>query len=62
MLALGSLALPLFFTTGNILIGIGAVVFIVIGVFSRKPESYDSYRNRYEQRYGIDENSEEESE
>jgi len=62
LVSLGAILLPLMFATGNLLIGIAALILIVVGFATRKPESYDEYRNRYEQKYGIDEAEEQISE
>ena len=60
LLSIGSIFLPLMLFTGNLFFGIGLVVCVVLGIVSRKPESWDAYRNRYEQQYGMDESETEE--
>ena len=52
LVTLGAILLPLMFATGNLLIGIAALILIVVGFATRKPESYDEYRDRYDLKYG----------
>jgi hypothetical protein len=54
LLSLGAVSLPAMFVTGNLLLGIGAVLLISISFAARKTESYDDYRNRYDQKFGTD--------
>jgi hypothetical protein len=57
LLGLGAFSLPAMFVTGNLLLGIGAVLLISISFAARKTESYDDYRNRYDQKFGTDDES-----
>jgi hypothetical protein len=60
LMSLGAFSLPLMFVTGNLLLGILSVVLIIGGFMARKTESYDEYRNRYEAKYGMSDEAEEE--
>ena len=59
---LGSLALSLFVLfvlTGSFLFIIAAFIFLFISGFARKRESYDDYRKRYDERYGMNDEDQE---
>ena len=53
LFSISSLLLALLFFSGSLIVGAGVVLFISLGLISRKPESYESYRDRYEQKYGM---------
>lgn len=62
LMGLGAFSLPAMFVTGNLILGIVGVLLIGGGFLARKPESYDEYRNRYEERFGIAEDTPEDGE
>ena len=62
LFSISSILIALLLYSGNLLIGGGAVLFFVLGLFARKPESYEAYRDRYEQRYGMSDNEDTEDE
>ena len=39
--------------TGNILLTIGVLLFFILSRVARKTESFDDYRDRYEEKYGM---------
>lgn len=53
LFSVSSCLLALLFYSGNLFVGAGVVLFFGLGMMSRKPESYESYRDRYEQKYGM---------
>ena len=58
---LSVLLLFLAFFAGNYLFGGGAVLLFALSRFARKTESYDGYRARYDEKYGISEQDEDEN-
>ena len=52
-LGLGLVAAVLFVMSGSLLPLIMAVICFIVSAVGRKRESYDDYRNRYEERFGM---------
>jgi hypothetical protein len=50
---LSVLAIVLAFYAGNLLFGIAGVVLLAIALAARKRESYNEYRDRYDEKYGM---------
>jgi len=50
-----------FVLSGGIIPLIGVLLFLVLSGFARKKESYEEYRDRYEQRFGMSEQDEQDS-
>ena len=53
LFSISSLLLALLLFSGSLIVGAGVVLFFTLGLVARKPESYESYRDRYEQKYGM---------
>ncbi|MBT3275116.1 MAG: hypothetical protein HN368_18320 [Spirochaetales bacterium] len=54
LLSIGSVLLAMLFVTGSLAFLVGTPLFVIAGLLARKSESWDSYRTRYEERYGMD--------
>lgn len=58
LMSVGIFLMFLMFYTGNLVIGGAGLILFVLGLRSRKRESFDEYRDRYNERYGIDSDEE----
>ena len=56
---LGMTAMFFFFTTASTVFGVVMVIGFALSYFLRRRESIDSYKDRYEEKYGLNEQDEE---
>jgi len=58
LMSVGIFMVLLLFYTGSILIGGAGLVLFVIGLRTRKRETFEEYKDRYNEKYGIEDENE----
>lgn len=55
---LGAVALFFTFASGSIVFAVAAILFVVASLRSRSTETFGEYRDRYEEKYGLSDQTE----
>lgn len=59
--ALGAVALFFTFASGSIVFAVATILFVVASLRSRSTESFGEYRDRYEEKYGLSDQSDDQA-